>query len=67
MSRQRIDERTEKLFQEFLEHCEECKGNVHDQQTVFESWAIQKIASLQIVVELLTEKLNRHITNNKWD
>ncbi len=62
---QQASARTDKLIQEFQEHLEEFTNNhpehADKQREIFEAWAIQKIAGLQLCVEHLTEKLNLQI------
>jgi len=54
--------RAEELISEFCEHIEECR-EAHPEQAlekrdIFEGWAIQKIAGLQLCVEHMAEQLN---------
>ena len=56
-----IDEKTNELMQEFLEHVRECQAippGDHDPRKIFEGWAIQKIAALQYTVLHLAETIN---------
>lgn len=63
-----IDERSTKLMDEFYAHLRECQSMPSldgvDKRTVFESWAIQKIAGLQVIIETLNSdlrELSRHV------
>jgi hypothetical protein len=56
--------RTHDLMQEFRAHSNKFTAN-HPEHTdkghlVFESWAIQKIAGLQLSVEYIAQQLNNH-------
>jgi hypothetical protein len=51
----RVDERSEKLIDEAAKYASNFPDD--DQNTIFHSWAIQKIAGLQILAELINEHL----------
>ncbi len=61
--------RSHALMLEFLAHKEEFTAvhpeHVGEDQKVFEAWAIQKIAGLQLSVEHLAEQFNRHFGGHK--
>ena len=50
-----VDRRSQELIDEFFEHLQQVRARGHypDQRIIFEGWCIQKIASLQILVEKL--------------
>jgi hypothetical protein len=56
-----VDERAERLIHEFMDHFNDCA--THDptakdrKREVFEAWAIQKIAGLQLAIEHLSGQL----------
>ena len=58
------EERAHALMLEFHAHKEEYTElhpeHADEERQVFESWAIQKIAGLQLCVEHIAEQLNRH-------
>ena len=60
-----VDDRAAKLIHEFHDHyrrfAEEHPELAEKKREIFEAWAIQKIAGLQLSVEHTAEVLNRHI------
>lgn len=53
---EKVDARSERLSDEFFAHWEKCRqGGMTDQRVVFEGWAIQKLAGLQLLVEDLVD------------
>ena len=60
-----IEDRILNLIQEFQNHFDEYvrqhPGRVGQKTGDFRSWAIQKIAGLQLSVEHVAEQLNRHV------
>ena len=60
-----IEDRILNLIQEFQNHFDEYvrqhPGKSDRRRVIFESWAIQKIAGLQLSVEHVAEQLNRHV------
>ena len=61
--------RTVELIGEFRAHFEECVSahpeGAEKGREIFEAWAIQKIAGLQLCVEHLAEQLNLHVQGHK--
>jgi len=57
----RVDNRSEKLTNEFNDILDEFKKNMPDakNEIVFQGWAIQKIAGLQICIEILKDEIER--------
>ena len=59
------DARAHALMLEFHAHLKECTalhpGHTGKERQIFEAWAIQKIAGLQLCVEHISEQLDRHI------
>ncbi len=63
------EERSHALMVEFNAHLEEFT-DLHPEhegqdRKIFEAWAIQKIAGLQLSVEHIAEQLNRHLSTHK--
>ncbi len=60
--------RTVELIREFQTHFEEyAEGHpegAEKEREIFEAWAIQKIAGLQLCVEHLAEQFNLHIESH---
>ena len=61
-----VDERVQQLIKEFEEHFQQCVDGVGPElverkREIYEAWAIQKIAGLQLCVEHITEVVNQHI------
>lgn len=58
----RIDERAEKLIEDFDGHRKEVKNvsglEDSNDRLIFEGWTIQKLAGLQVILEDLSEKIN---------
>jgi len=58
----RINERSIELIKEFDVHRKEVReisnSNSDNDRLIFESWAIQKIAGLHVIIEEINEKLN---------
>jgi len=65
----RAEERTTALIHEFHEHYQEYveahPAHAEKKHEVFEAWAIQKIAGLQLCIEHLAEQHNLHIAGKK--
>ncbi len=65
MAERQIEDRIQNLIQEFKHHYEEYvqqhPAKAATKRVVFESWAIQKIAGLQLCVEHIAEQFNRHV------
>ncbi len=61
--------RTNELIREFQAHFEEYveayPEHAEKKREVFEAWAIQKIAGLQLCVEHMSEQFNRHVQGHK--
>ncbi len=61
--------RTVKLIREFQAHfegyVEAHPDGAEKKREIFEAWAIQKIAGLQLCVEHLAEQFNLHIQGHK--
>ena len=59
------DLRTHELIDEFQQHYTEYvkvhPEHAERQRQIFEAWAIQKIAGLQLCVEHIATQINRHI------
>jgi len=57
--------RTNELIEEFQQHYADYVNmrpeDADRQREIFEAWAIQKIAGLQLCVEHIAEQVNRHI------
>ena len=49
----------------FAEYAEAHPEHAERAREIFEAWAIQKIAGLQLCVEQLSEQLNRHLQGHK--
>ena len=67
---QKVKERSQKLIEEFEEHFQECVDKigpdiVERKPDVYQAWAIQKIAGLQLCVENIAERVNAHIIYEK--
>ncbi len=57
---EQVDAISKKLLDEFLQHADECQranSEMTDRHTIFEAWAIQKVAGLQGLVL----KLSQHV------
>lgn len=65
----RAEERANELIQEFQAHLAEfidAQPQYADRKRdIFEAWAIQKIAGLQLCVEHMAEQHNRHVQGHK--
>ncbi len=63
------EERANELIQEIQEHLEEFieaqPQHADRKRDIFEVWAIQKIAGLQLCVEHMAEQHNQHIQGHK--
>jgi len=61
--------RTNELIREFQAHFQECAEaypeHADKKREIFEAWAIQKIAGLQLCVEHMSEQFNRHLQGHK--
>ena len=55
-----VKKRSEELFGEFLDHRDEVfkRNPTTDPGTIFEGWAMQKIAGLQYLVESLVSRVS---------
>ncbi len=55
-----VDARSDELLEEFEQHAEEYLRHDPgaDQREIFDGWALQKIACLQLAVEALAHQLN---------
>ena len=64
-----VEARTEELIHEFHAHFEEVAETYPEhadkKREIFEAWAIQKIAGLQLCVEHMAEQHNRHVEGHK--
>ncbi len=59
----KLDEQAKELIEEFYSHLDSVKklaneGEVIDARLVYEGWAIQKIANLQVIIFDLVEKIH---------
>jgi len=66
---QRAQARADELIREFHAHFEEY-AQAHPEHSekkreVFEAWAIQKIAGLQLCVEHMSEQFNKHVQGHE--
>ena len=65
----RAEERTNELIREFHEHYQECvrahPEHAHEKREIFEAWAIQKIAGLQLCVEHMAQQFNDHVRGHE--
>jgi hypothetical protein len=63
------EERTGELIREFHAHYRECMEahpeHAGKQREIFEAWAIQKIAGLQLCVEHISEQFNLHVEGHE--
>ena len=63
------ESRTNELIREFQAHFEEYvetyPEHAEKKREIFEAWAIQKIAGLQLCVEHISEQFNRHLQGHK--
>ena len=61
--------RANELIHEFQAHFEEVAAtypeHAEKKREIFEAWAIQKIAGLQLCVEHMAEQHNRHVEGHK--
>ena len=68
-AKRQADTRSNALMLEFHAHIEEFTAlhpeHAGQDRMMFEAWAIQKIAGLQLSVEHLAGRLNRHLNDNK--
>jgi len=66
---QQAEERADELIHEFHAHCEEFAEahpeHAEKEREIFEAWASQKIAGLQLCVEHMAEQHNRHVQDHK--
>ena len=64
--RAEVKKRSQELFDEFLDHRDEVfkRNPTTDPGTIFEGWAMQKIAGLQYLVTDLASKV-RKLESNK--
>ena len=64
-SEERVEEKTEELIYEFHAHyqsyIEQHPEDKNRKDEIFQAWAIQKIAGLQLSILELVEKFNNHI------
>ena len=64
-----VEARTEELIHEFHAHFEEVAvtypEHAEKKREIFEAWAIQKIAGLQLCVEHIAENFNTHVQGHK--
>lgn len=64
-----VEARAGKLIHEFQDHFEEFAQahpeHADKQREIFEAWAIQKIAGLQLSVEHISEQFNKHVQGHK--
>ena len=60
-----VEERADDLIAEFRQHyeayVEQHPEKARSQRVIFEGWAIQKIAGLQLCVEHMAEQFNLHV------
>ena len=60
-----VEARADELIHEFHAHLEEVAAtypqHAEKKREIFEAWAIQKIAGLQLCVEHMAEQHNRHV------
>lgn len=65
LSGEQVDARADELILEFQEHSAEFieaqPEHADRKREIFEAWAIQKIAGLQLCVEHMAEQHNRHV------
>jgi hypothetical protein len=55
-----LEARAQVVMQEFWDHVAECRTlQMTDERKIFEGWAIQKIANLQMMVARLTWRLDQ--------
>jgi hypothetical protein len=54
----KVDDRAVELIAQFREHCNECKATVPDERVVYESWVIQKIAGIHVMMEEMQKTLD---------
>ena len=63
-----VNQRALRLMQEFQEHFEECVQHEPEAEdardVVFQAWAIQKIAGLQLSIEELVRHFNAHLAGD---
>ena len=68
-SESKVDERTQELFDEFEEHFREVSviksGIVDHRDQVFQAWAMQKIAGLQLCIHQIAETYNAHLKDEQ--
>lgn len=64
-SENKVEERTQELFDEFEQHfrnVQTLKPSIASQKDhVFQAWAVQKIAGLQLCIQQIAETYNAHI------
>ena len=66
---QQVEARADELIHAFNAHFEEFAEahpeHAEKKREIFEGWAIQKIAGLQLCVEHISEQLNAHMQGHK--
>lgn len=69
LAERQAEERTNELIREFHEHYQEyVRLHPEDRERkddIFQAWAIQKIAGLQLCVEHIAEQLNTHMAGGE--
>ena len=64
-----VEARANELIYEFQAHFEEVAAaypaHAENKREIYEAWAIQKIAGLQLCVEHIAEQFNTHVEGHK--